>query len=209
MKKNKDKKPFSDPRGMQVAGRPIPGTDHIPIEQKARRILRTPYQDSARLECLMIKYREGLKINPEAAMNIFWEQIAELRFTEQERQILRTAFGGDLTSIQILVKANAKVLELPFIIKRMIAVIRDYRYTRLRPRADIKKEWLNFLPIEEKNKNQMLYSDTFLQQQVKAEAKYDKHAPAARVAKALRIGKSTLRKKAPSKKGPGRFKKLS
>jgi hypothetical protein len=204
-------KPFDHPIGIPYAGFPLPGTDYVSIDDKIKFIKRARPKDDMYLESAIKSYRMVLeKKGLNAAIVAFWEEVHKMPFSDQEINILRCAYAGDLQAVQLLVKTNASVLELPFVTKAMIKLIREYKYShKKRLKEDIQKDWLNFLPLEYRNKNQIPFNEIDIKRFLNDEVKHNKKDPPAKIAKAFGIGKSTLRVIAPAKKGPGTFKKQS
>lgn len=175
------KKPFETrPQGATYA---VDYTDksldtHIDAYKKA-----APSDDYI-LTALVGVYEEALASlkleGPKHAVHFFWEEVKEYannkRLTDAELKILYKAKEGDLRAIQTLVKANSRMLLLPFVQETMIALLREQKYSTQKNGADLKDKWADFL--HKRAKGKILFDNNTFESLVDLGSRYERRSEA-------------------------------
>lgn len=148
--------PFSTrPKGAVYAVDPDAGLDAHTAAYKGG----APADDLL-LDFLVDKYEDALKSpylkGPEHAEAMFWEDVkglaAEGLLTQAELDIMNRAKSGDLRAVQGLVKANSRIIRLPFVQDSLINVLRQQKYSTEKNGPALKYKWEDFLHARPKGK---------------------------------------------------------
>jgi hypothetical protein len=116
------------------------------------------WHSSKKLYGLIYRYLSITKESHEKGMRAFHKLIEDMkseywedeeRITNAEENLLKRAIGGDLKSIQFLVRRDPNVIYLPFVQEKMMDILLQYKWDR--PSGDMKIDireviWPGFLP---------------------------------------------------------------
>lgn len=116
------------------------------------------WHSSIKLYCLIFHYLSITKESYEKGMTAFHKLIEDMksenwedeeRITNAEERLLKKAIGGDLKSIQFLVRKDPNVIYLPFVQEKMIDILLQYKWDSPsgNRKIDIRELiWPGFLP---------------------------------------------------------------
>lgn len=153
------KTPFTRPKGAIYAVN-IDST----LDEHAEAFKKAAPADDWLLDMLIDRYEEALRSpylrGPGHAEALFWEEVKKyaVELTQGELDILNKAKGGDLRAVQILVKANGRILRLPFAQTAIIELLRQQKYNTSKEGAALKDKWGDFL--HKRAKGKILYDNT-------------------------------------------------
>lgn len=134
--------------------------DDAPLKAHADAYKQAAPNDDYILEALIGVYEKSLASleleGPEHAVHFFWQAVKEYasnkQLTDAELKILYKAKEGNLCAIQTLVKANSRMLRLPFVQDAMIALLKEQKYSTEKNGPTIKDRWTGFLCTRPKGK---------------------------------------------------------